>query len=58
MSKYALITGGTKGIGKSVARCLGKMGYNLILTYATDTITALQSCTALHNAFNTDVVAL
>ena len=58
MSKYALITGGTKGIGKSVARCLGKIGYNLILTYNTDTIIAQQSCTDLRTECNTDVIAL
>ena len=34
MDKFILITGGTKGIGKAVASCLGKAGYNLILTYA------------------------
>jgi short-subunit dehydrogenase len=28
---YALVTGGSKGIGKSLAAELGKMGYNLIL---------------------------
>ncbi|WP_106830554.1 SDR family NAD(P)-dependent oxidoreductase [Parabacteroides pacaensis] len=36
MEKYVLITGGTKGIGKAIAECLGKSGYNLILTYASD----------------------
>ena len=36
MEKCALITGGTKGIGKAVALCLGKAGYNLVLTYASD----------------------
>jgi 3-oxoacyl-[acyl-carrier protein] reductase len=36
MSKYALITGGTKGIGKSIAKCLAQAGYNLVLTYASD----------------------
>jgi 3-oxoacyl-[acyl-carrier protein] reductase len=40
MEKYALITGGTKGIGKAVALCLGNSGYHLILTYATDVETA------------------
>ncbi|WP_195371967.1 MULTISPECIES: SDR family oxidoreductase [Parabacteroides] len=40
MEKYALITGGTKGIGKAVAFCLGKAGYNLVLTYASDPNTA------------------
>jgi 3-oxoacyl-[acyl-carrier protein] reductase len=32
-----LITGGTKGIGKSVAETLAASGYNLILTYGNDT---------------------
>lgn len=36
MKKQALITGGTKGIGKAVAFCLGAAGYNLILTYSSD----------------------
>lgn len=36
MEKYALITGGTKGIGKAVALCLGNAGYNLVLTYASE----------------------
>ena len=40
MEKYALITGGTKGIGKAVAICLGKAGYKLLLTYASDTVAA------------------
>ena len=36
MEKWILITGGTKGIGKAVAACLGKAGYNLVLTYGSD----------------------
>ena len=36
MEKYAFITGGTKGIGKAVAECLAKAGYQLILTFASD----------------------
>lgn len=40
MEKYALITGGTKGIGKAVAVCLGKAGYKLLLTYASDAVAA------------------
>lgn len=40
MNKYILITGGTKGIGKAVAFSLGKVGYNLVLTYASDQMAA------------------
>ena len=36
MDKWVLITGGTKGIGRAVANCLAKAGYQLILTYASD----------------------
>lgn len=43
MDKYALITGGTKGIGKAVAFSLGKAGYSLVLTYASDSDVAEQS---------------
>lgn len=39
-NKYVLITGGTKGIGYAVATCLAKVGYNLLLSYASDEVTA------------------
>lgn len=44
MAKNALITGGTKGIGKAVATCLGKAGYDLIITYASDQVAADEAC--------------
>jgi 3-oxoacyl-[acyl-carrier protein] reductase len=43
MKKQALITGGTKGIGKAVASVLGETGHSLLLTYASDDHTALQT---------------
>jgi 3-oxoacyl-[acyl-carrier protein] reductase len=58
MAKYALITGGTKGIGKSVARCLGKSGYHLLLTYGTDTAAAQEACRELHDECHTAVTVL
>lgn len=36
MEKTIFITGGTKGIGFSIAETMAKSGYNLLLTYAND----------------------
>lgn len=55
MSKYALITGGTKGIGKAVAQTLAKAGYNLILTYGNDTISAKSVQQDLAENFSTEI---
>lgn len=58
MGKYILITGGTKGIGKAVAFCLGKAGYNLILTYASGTDVANQVVLDLRQQLDVQVEAL
>lgn len=58
MEKYALITGGTKGIGKAVASCLGKAGYNLVLTYATNEQTAGMAADELQGQFDIRVWTL
>lgn len=58
MEKYVLITGGTKGIGKAVASCLGKAGYNLILTYGSDSGVAERVSEELRELFHVQVYVL
>lgn len=58
MEKCALITGGTKGIGKAVAFCLGKAGYNLVLTYASAPEVAKQTSDSLQQQFGIKVSVL
>ncbi len=55
MNKYILITGGTKGIGKSIAVELAKAGYNLILTYSADNKIATEVMQELIDAYSVDV---
>jgi 3-oxoacyl-[acyl-carrier protein] reductase len=33
MAKYALVTGGSRGIGKAVCEELASMGYKILLNY-------------------------
>ncbi|MDR3268005.1 MAG: SDR family oxidoreductase [Tannerella sp.] len=55
MAKYALITGGTKGIGKSVASCLAKSGYDLLLTYGSDRVEAAVTADAIRQQNHVEV---
>lgn len=36
MNKLALITGGTRGIGKQIALTFAKEGYNIAINYRTE----------------------
>lgn len=54
MDKYVLITGGTKGIGKAIAHRLAGAGYQLVLTYASDTTAAVEVCNELNQQFGID----
>lgn len=42
MSKYALVTGGGKGIGAAICRQLAKQGYNVIINYRSSKTAAEQ----------------
>lgn len=58
MGQFILITGGTKGIGKAVASCLAKAGYNLLLTYASDESEAIRAVNGLQQQFGVEVDSL
>lgn len=58
MNKLALITGGTKGIGYAVAESLAKSGYDLLLTYATDSERAQTAQLALQDKYHVSVQTL
>ena len=58
MGKQALITGGTKGIGNAVAECLAKSGYDLLLTYASDTERAKRVQSDLQGKYKINVEIL
>ena len=58
MDKWILITGGTKGLGRAVASCLAKAGYNLIVTYASDEEVAEKVSGELRDAFGVNVYSV
>ena len=50
MSKVALVTGGTRGIGEAISKGLKDAGYNVVATYAgnTEKAEAFKSATGIH----------
>ena len=58
MEKWVLITGGTKGIGRAVAECLAKSGYQLVLTFASDVEAAERARTELASHYGVEVHVL
>lgn len=43
MTKYALVTGGSRGIGKAICLTLAKQGFNLVINYASNEEAAQQT---------------
>jgi len=58
MGKYAIITGGTKGIGKEIAVCLAKAGYDLMLLYGPDTEEEVIAAESTCSSYGINVASL
>ncbi len=52
-AKYALVTGGSRGIGRAVAVRLAQDGYPVIINYASNEAAALQTAETIRNAGGT-----
>mmetsp|Transcript_40546 Transcript_40546/g.93181 ORF Transcript_40546/g.93181 Transcript_40546/m.93181 type:complete len:170 (-) Transcript_40546:735-1244(-) len=50
-SRVAIVTGGTRGIGKGISEALAEQGYDLLLTYNTDADAAAESAESLTSEF-------
>ena len=46
MAKTAIITGGSRGIGEAMSKMLGKLGYNVVINYRSDSSKALSDTIA------------
>lgn len=54
MKKTAIVTGGTRGIGKAISLCLAKLDYNLVLNYREDLKQAESTCRECKK-YNSDI---
>lgn len=48
MEKYALVTGGSRGIGRAICLELGAMGYHILINYHQNRLAANQTLALLH----------
>lgn len=57
MNKYALVTGASRGIGKSIAQALAKEGYHLILTCSKSLNELVDFASQLQKDYNISCIA-
>ena len=58
MNKVVLITGGSRGIGKATATQYAKNGYNVVINYVNDTLSATTLKQELENNYNIEVLVI